>query len=98
LGSLMRAAISRSLAVVLASAAPTHAATPLALSCLGCHQPTVNAPELPALSRLSRDQIVLALRQARDAPQPGSIMARLVAKLSDGDIDALAVELARPPP
>lgn len=68
-------------------------ASPLALSCLGCHQPAVDAREMPALAHLTPEQISAALREARDHPQTGSIMARLVAHLSDDEIAKLGAEL-----
>jgi len=71
--------------------------SPLALSCLGCHQPMVNAREMPALDRLPPADIAAALRRSRDAPETGSIMARFAVKLTDADIDALARELGRKP-
>jgi cytochrome c553 len=80
-------------ALSLALAANGFAASPLALSCLGCHQPSVNAPEMPALNALSYRRLTQALRSARDAPRPGSIMARFASKLSDAEIDRLAAEL-----
>jgi cytochrome c553 len=70
--------------------------SPLALSCQGCHQTSVNSPEMPALNRLPAAQIAGALRQARDQPRPGTIMPRFTAHLSDAEIDALARELGRP--
>ena len=76
--------------------APARAASPLALSCMGCHLPAVDAREMPALNRLSRDQIARSLREARNTPQSGSIMARLVSTFSDAEIDQLAAELASP--
>lgn len=81
--------------IVMTSAAPAAATTPLGLSCLGCHQTATNSPEMPALDRLSVARIAQALRAARDAPQAGSIMARFSAHLTDAQIDALAVELGR---
>jgi hypothetical protein len=39
--------------------------------------------------------IAAYLRQVRDAPPPGSIMARFTSKLTDAEIDALALELGR---
>jgi cytochrome c553 len=80
-------------ALTLAAAANGFAASPLALSCLGCHQPSVNAPEMPALNALSHRRLAQALRSARDAPRLGSIMARFASKLSDAEIDRLAAEL-----
>lgn len=76
----------------LAQAAPS----PLALSCLGCHQPAVNSAEMPALLRLPPAAIEASLKAARDQPQSGAIMARFAAKLSDAEIAALAAELGQP--
>ena len=74
---------------------PVAAISPLALSCTGCHQSKINSSEMPALNRLRPRVIAAALRRSRDAPAPGSIMARFTAKLSDEDIEALAHELGR---
>lgn len=82
--------------VLLAQIAP--AVTPLALSCLGCHQPRVDAPTMPALERFSADQIAASLRAARDHPDPASIMTRFAAGLSDADIDRLAHDLGHGAP
>jgi cytochrome c553 len=72
--------------------------SPLALSCTGCHQPRVNSREMPALDRRTPQDIVAALRRSRDAPTPGSIMARFTVKLTDAQIESLARELGRPAP
>jgi cytochrome c553 len=85
------------LLLVRAAAAGGAAPSPLALSCLGCHQPAVNSPEMPALQTLSGRRIDAALRSARDAPRTGSIMARFASGLSDADIARLARELGRAP-
>lgn len=85
------AALLAACAVPLAHAAPS----PLALSCLGCHQPSVNSAEMPALSRLSPAAIEASLKAARDQPQTGAIMARFAARLSDAEIAALAAELGQ---
>jgi len=80
------------IAALLTAAA---AASPLGLSCLGCHQPKINSPSMPALNSRSPMAIAAYLRQVRDAPPPGSIMARFTSKLTDAEIDALALELGR---
>lgn len=91
--------------LLLFAAVPTHAASPaktkaappspLALSCMGCHQPLVNAKEMPALNMLTPAKIEESLLAARDKPKAGSIMARFVAKMSDSQIASLAAELGR---
>ena len=48
---------------------------------------------MPALNRLPPPVIAAALRRSRDAPAPGSIMARFTARLTDEDIEALARQL-----
>jgi cytochrome c553 len=50
---------------------------------------------MPALNRLPPASIAATLTRARDAPEPGSIMARFAAQLSDPDIEALARQLGR---
>lgn len=85
----------------LAGITASHAAetpSPLALSCTGCHQPRVDAREMPALDHRRRYEIAAALRRFRDAPKTGSIMARFAARLSDADIESLARELGRAAP
>jgi len=67
--------------------------SPLALSCQGCHQPAVNAASMPSLAGYSAARIAASLRAAREAPEPGSIMARFAKALTDTEIDALAAEL-----
>ncbi|MCK9384542.1 MAG: hypothetical protein M0Q15_07930 [Nevskia sp.] len=91
------------LCLLLAVATPTYAAgsakpkaappSPLALSCTGCHQPLVNAKEMPALNMLTPAKIAESLLAARDKPKAGSIMARFVTKMSDAQIASLAAEL-----
>ncbi len=76
-----------------ASAAAT--VTPLAWSCTGCHRPNSRSREIPSLARRSPAFIAASLRRSRDAPRPGSIMARFAAKLSDEDIASLARQLGR---
>ena len=83
-------------AYLLMFAYPGSAMSPLALSCTGCHQPSVNSRAMPALNRLSATQLAASLRQARDQPRPDSIMTRFAAKLTDAQIDRLAAELSRP--
>jgi cytochrome c553 len=88
----------RGLVLTLATAfwAPAaFAASPLALSCTGCHQPRIDSPSMPALDKLPPSSIAASLRRARDAPQFGSIMARFAAKLSDADIEDLARQLGK---
>jgi cytochrome c553 len=72
--------------------------SPLALSCTGCHQESIDSPEMPGLNRFTPADMALALRQSRDAPLPGSVMARFTAKLSDADIELLSAELGRRSP
>ena len=67
--------------------------SPLALSCQGCHQPAVNVASMPSLAGYSAARIAASLRAAREAPEPGSIMARFAKALTDTEIDALAAEL-----
>ncbi len=71
------------------------ATAPLALSCQGCHETSVNSPEMPALDRMPATRIAASLRASRDAPRSGSIMARFALRLSDAQIDALARELGQ---
>lgn len=85
--------IASLLAAGPAVAAPAKALSPLAMSCLACHQPAVNAASMPSLTHYSADAIAASLRAARDQPQPGSIMARFAVKLGDAEIDQLAAEL-----
>lgn len=77
-------------------AAPAKRLSPLALSCTGCHQPAVDAASMPALNGYPAERIAASLRAARDAPAPGSIMARFAQRLSDDEIRALAAELGTP--
>lgn len=86
------------LAVGSPLAAPATSLSPLALSCLACHEPTVDAATMPSLARFSATAIAASLRAARDDPQPGSIMARYAQFLSDAEIAALAAELGRAAP
>ena len=86
------AAFAFALAAMPALAAPS----PLALSCSGCHQASVNSPEMPALSSMTPSAIEASLKAARDQPQPGAIMSRFVAKMSDAEIAALAAETGTP--
>ena len=79
----------------IASAAPT--LSPLALSCQGCHRPGSSSTEFVGLNRLSAASIRDALQRSRDQPDPGAIMSRFAAKLSDGQIGQLAAELSAPP-
>lgn len=67
--------------------------SPLAMSCLACHEPAVDAATMPSLAVYSSAAIAASLRAARDQPQPGSIMARYAQFLTDAEIDALASEL-----
>lgn len=85
--------------LIAAPAAPAAPArlSPLAMSCLGCHAPAVDAESMPALHRLAPARIAERLRAARDDPAPGSIMARFAEYLSNAEIDALATELGKPP-
>lgn len=78
-----------------AVAAPAKSLSPLALSCLACHQPAVNAASMPALDHYAPAAIAASLRAARDQPQPGSIMARFAVKLGDAEIEQLAAELGQ---
>lgn len=80
------------------AAAGTKAPSPLALSCLACHAPEVDAATMPALHHLSPEALAASLRASRDDPQPGSIMARYTQFLTDAEIDALAAELGRVSP
>jgi cytochrome c553 len=80
------------------AAAPATSLSPLALSCLACHEPTVDASTMPSLARFSAAAIAASLRAARDDPQLGSIMARYAQFLSDAEIEALAAELGRVEP
>ena len=80
--------------MLLAGTARTE--SPLALSCIGCHQPKINSASMPALSNLAPAAIAKSLRRARDRPEFGSIMARFAAKLSDADIEQLSKELGKP--
>ena len=82
--------------VAVAAPAVRPVPSPLALSCQGCHQPARNAATMPALDRYPPAAIAASLREARDQPQAGSIMARFAQHLSDAEIDALAVELGTP--
>lgn len=97
--SEQRAALAAAALWLAATVAPVVGAppahSPLALSCLGCHQGAVDAPEMPALDRLAPARIAAALKHARDAPQPGLIMPRFAATLSDAEIAQLAAELGR---
>lgn len=67
--------------------------TPLALSCLTCHQPGSHPAEIPSLAEKSATDIAAALRAARDQPKAGSIMARFATAMTDAQITALANEL-----
>jgi cytochrome c553 len=79
----------------LATQAEATAPSPLALSCLACHQSAVNSPEMPSLLLLSPAAIDASLKATRDQPKSGSIMARFTAKMSDADIAQLAAELGK---
>ena len=79
------------------AATPAAAPSPLALSCMACHQPAVDAATMPSLARREARAIAASLRAARDDPQRGSIMARFAEGLNDAEIEALAAELGRPP-
>lgn len=89
-------AARQALAVAVPARAETNALSPLALSCQGCHQPPVNAASMPSLAGYSALRIAASLRAARDAPEPGAIMARFAEALTDAEIDALAAELGTP--
>jgi cytochrome c553 len=80
-------------AAAIEPTAHARAPSPLAQSCMGCHQSKVNSPSMPALDALSPAAIAASLRRSRDAPQFGSIMARFTSKLTDADIDDLARQL-----
>jgi cytochrome c553 len=80
---------------LLIASAGSIAASPLALSCQGCHQPAVDSTQMPSLRKQPAQQIADYLRRSRDTPQVGSIMARFTSKLSDADIDRLATELGK---
>jgi len=69
------------------------APTPLALSCLACHQPGGHPIEIPSLAEKSANDIATALRAARDQPKAESIMARFAKAMTDVQINALANEL-----
>ncbi len=88
-----------SLLAILLAVTPARAAapSPLALSCMGCHQTQANSESMPALNRLTPAAIEASLKSARDKPQPGSIMARFVEKMSDAEIARLAAELGGKP-
>lgn len=87
--------------LLMTAALPARAApapSPLALSCTGCHQASVNSPAMPALDRMTPAALEASLKAARDTPQTGSVMARFVAKMSDTEIAQLAAELGRAEP
>jgi len=94
--ALLASAAAGGPAAAIVPPAKTRAASPLALSCLGCHQAKVNSPSMPALDALPPAAIAASLRRSRDAPQFGSIMARFTSTLSDADIDDLASQLGKP--
>ncbi len=88
--------LAAGLVAAVPAAAEVPVLSPLARSCQGCHQPTVNAATMPALGRYPATEIAAKLRAARDQPEPGSIMARFAQQLGDAEIEALAAELGRP--
>lgn len=90
-GSVLTALALLSTSYAMAASAPS----PLALSCTGCHQPSVNSPEMSALSALSPGAIEASLKAERDRPAAGSIMARFVMKMTDADIAQLAQEFGQ---
>jgi len=95
-GQMTLRSIAAAFAIAITVSPGAFGASPLALSCTGCHQARVNSPSMPALNTLPPKVIAASLRRSRDTPQFGSIMARFTAKLTDADIDALAFQLGKP--
>lgn len=74
----------------------TTVASPLGLSCLGCHQPGLG-PEAAAidLADLDAQRLKAALLAYRRGEREGTVMPRLARGLTDAEIGQLARQLAR---
>lgn len=72
------------------------AATPLALSCLGCHQPDLGPDEAAIdLARLDAGRLRAALLAYRDGQRVGTVMPRLARGLTAIEIEQLSRQLTR---
>ena len=71
-------------------------ATPLGLSCLGCHQPDLG-PDAAAvdLARLDSARLKAALLAYRGGQREGTVMPRLARGLTDAEIEQLSRQLSR---
>lgn len=86
-----------SAAALLPLAADAQSAEPrlLALSCAGCHGPGGHSPgAVPSIAGWNEAAVADALRGFRAGRRPSTVMGRIAKGYSDGEIDALAREIA----
>jgi cytochrome c553 len=84
---------ARMLVAAMMIAAPAVAlggSPPGASSCLGCHSVAADDGPVPALSTLTAEQIVTAMRAFRSGAREATVMDRIAKGFSDEEVHAIA--------